>query len=117
MEAPTGAQILVAKQLRQVPIKLSTLSQLKERRGELIAIAQRHGAYDLRVFGSVVRAEEGLESDIDFLVHRGEHVSRWFPAGLIQDLERTLGRPVDVVTDQGLNPLLREQVLSEAVPL
>jgi predicted nucleotidyltransferase len=36
---------------------------------------------------------------------------------LIQDLERTLGRPVDVVTDQGLNPLLREQVLSEAVPL
>ena len=96
---------------------MNTLNQLKERRRELIAIAQRHGAYDLRVFGSVVSAEDGPESDIDFLVQRGERVSRWFPAGLIQDLERTLGRPVDVVTDQGLNPLLKEQVLREAVPL
>ncbi len=96
---------------------MNTLNQLKERRRELIAIAQRHGAYDLRIFGSVVRAEDGPESDIDFLVQRGERVSRWFPAGLIQDLERTLGRPVDVVTDQGLNPLLKEQVLREAVPL
>ena len=56
-------------------------------------------------------------SDIDLLVSPGPETSSWFPAGLILDLESLLGRRVDVVTEKGLNPHLREQVLREAVPL
>ena len=48
---------------------------------------------------------------------RGETVSRWFPAGLVLELQRELGREVDVVTETGLNPYLREHVLEEALPL
>ena len=63
-----------------------------------MAIAARHGAYNVRVFGSTVRGEAGPESDVDLLVDVGPTHSRWFPAGLILDLEELLGRGVDVVT-------------------
>lgn len=96
---------------------MDTLSLLKAKRSVVIQIAARHGAHDIRVFGSVVRGEDHLDSDIDLLVRRGETVGPWFPAGLILELERVLGRRVDVVTDTGLNPYLREHVLEEAVPL
>ena len=41
----------------------------------------------------------------------------WFPGGLVADLEQLLGRRVDIVTDNGLSPLIRDRVLREAVPL
>lgn len=96
---------------------MNTLSLLRKKRQEIIAIAARHGAYDIRVFGSAVRNEDRPDSDIDLLVKRGETVGPWFPAGLILELEKELGRHVDVVTDSGLNPYLREHVLKEAKPL
>ncbi|MBK8048770.1 MAG: nucleotidyltransferase family protein [Anaerolineales bacterium] len=86
-------------------------------RPTIVRIAAKHGAYDIRIFGSVVRGEDRPDSDIDLLVKRGEKVSPWFPAGLILELEKELGRQVDIVTDAGLNPLLRDRVLNEAVPL
>lgn len=69
------------------------------------------------VFGSVARGEESDESDIDLLITTGPRVSSWFPAGFILDLERLLGRHIDVVTKAGLNPLLRDKVLAEAIAL
>ena len=96
---------------------MDTLSLLRRKRQDILSIAARHGAYDVRVFGSVVREEDRPDSDIDLLVKRGETVGPWFPAGLILELERELGRHVDVVTDSGLNPYLREDVLREAMPL
>jgi len=95
----------------------NTLALLKERRQEIIDIAAKHGVYNVRVFGSVVRNEDRPDSDIDLLVSRGEKVSSWFPAGLILELEKELGRNIDVVTDKGLNPRLREHVLRDAVAL
>lgn len=80
-------------------------------------IAKKHGAYDIRIFGSVSRGEEKDGSDIDFLVKTEKKTSQWFPGGLIADLERILGRKVDVVTERGLNKLIRDHVLKEAVPL
>ncbi|GIK76150.1 MAG: nucleotidyltransferase [Chloroflexota bacterium] len=96
---------------------MDTISFLKEKRLIILRIAAKHGAYDIRVFGSVARGEDRPDSDIDLLVKRGEVVGPWFPAGLILELEKELGRRVDVVTESGLNPFLRNDVLQEAVPL
>lgn len=96
---------------------MDTLSLLKQRRDEILEIAAKHGVTNVRVFGSTVRGEDRPGSDIDLLVKRGAQISRWFPAGLISDLEKLLDRRVDVVTDTGLNPHLREHILHEAVPL
>jgi hypothetical protein len=90
---------------------------LNAKRDEIRSIAANHGAFNIRIFGSVVRGEDGPDSDIDFLIDAGPTTSSWFPAGLILDLEKILGRPVEVVTEKALHPYIREQVLREAIPL
>lgn len=95
-----------------------TLEQLiLGKRDEIQRIASKHGAYNIRVFGSMARGDAGPESDIDLLIDVGPTTSSWFPAGLVLDLESLLGRRVQVVTEKALNPELREHVLREAVPL
>jgi hypothetical protein len=95
-----------------------TLDQLlHEKRDDIQRIAARHGAYNLRVFGSVARGEAGPESDIDILIDVGPTTSSWFPTGLMLDLEDLLGRRVEVITEKALNPELRDHVLREAIPL
>ena len=96
---------------------MMTIDILQEKREDVLKVARRHGVTSIRVFGSVARGEESAESDIDLLVTTGPQVSAWFPAGLILDLEDLLGRHIDVVTESGLNPLLRDHVMGEAVPL
>ncbi len=90
---------------------------LHEKRDDICAIAAKHGAYNIRIFGSVVRGEAGSDSDIDLLIDAGPTTSSWFPAGLILDLEEILGRRVEVVTTKALNPYIRDQVLREAIAL
>lgn len=90
---------------------------IRAKRDEILRIADKHGARNVRVFGSVARGEARPESDVDFLIDAGPVTSSWFPAGLVVDLQDLLGRPVEVVTENGLNPLIRERVLEEAVPL
>jgi predicted nucleotidyltransferase len=90
---------------------------LAARRVEILAIATRHGAENLRVFGSVARGESDAESDIDFLVRLAPGRSLFDLGGLLSDLEALLGCHVDVVTETGLRPRIRERVLGEAVPL
>ncbi len=90
---------------------------LREKRDEIKRIAERHGASNVRVFGSVVRGDADPDSDIDLLVDAGPSTSSWFPAGLILELEEVLGRRVQVITEKGLNPYLRDHVLREAVAL
>lgn len=88
---------------------------LREKREQVLAIAAQHGAYNVRIFGSVVRGEDGPESDVDFLVdYDPERVTPWFPGGLLMDLEELLGCRVDVLTEGGISLLIREQVLAEA---
>jgi len=86
-------------------------------RDAIIAIAERHGARNVRVFGSFARGEATETSDVDFLVSTVEHTNPWFPAGLKPDLEQLLGRPADVVTEDGLHKLLRPRILNEAKAL
>lgn len=95
-----------------------TIKQLlHERQMDIQKVAAKHGAFNLRVFGSVVRGEEAEDSDIDFLVDTGQKTSPWFPGGLILELEEMLERPIEIVTEKGLNSLIRNQVMKEAIPL
>lgn len=97
---------------------MALLENLKEKREQVLEIAAKHGAFNVRVFGSVVRGEDTPDSDIDFLIdYDPEKVTPWFPGGLLMDLQDLLGRKVDVLTEQGISPLIREQVLAEAKPL
>lgn len=91
---------------------------LKEKRDQIIAIAAKHGANNLRVFGSVARGEADEKSDLDLLIdYSSEHRSPWFPLRLIRELESLLGCKVDIVTEQGLKDRIRKRVLGEARPL
>jgi uncharacterized protein len=90
---------------------------LEKHRTEILDLATRHGARNVRVFGSLARGEGREGSDLDLLVTLGEGRSLLDLVGLKQDLEDLVHRPVDVVTERALSPHLRERVLSEAVPL
>ena len=90
---------------------------LAERRDEILRIAARHGAYNIRVFGSMARGDAGPASDVDLLVDVRPDHSAFFPGGLVADLEDLLGRRVDVVEPAGLHWFLRDTILHEAVPL
>jgi len=90
---------------------------LKENREQVLMVAERCGANNIRVFGSVARGEADLGSDIDLLVCLEPGRSLMDLGGLLYDLQNLLGVSVDVVTEKGLRPRIREQVLREAVPL
>ncbi len=96
---------------------MNTDEILKLKRKEVLQIAARHGARNLRVFGSTVRGSSGPTSDIDLLVDVDSLHSPFFPGGLIVDLEELLGRKVDIVTEKSLHWYLRDRVLHEAIPL
>jgi predicted nucleotidyltransferase len=92
--------------------------QLQENRENILAIAAKHGAFNVRVFGSVARGEDTPESDIDLLIDYDiEKTTPWFPVGLIRDLENLLQTKVDVVTVEGLKSRIRDQVLQESINL
>jgi predicted nucleotidyltransferase len=96
---------------------MTTLELIRGKREEILRAAMRHGVTGIRLFGSVARGDARPDSDVDFLVETGAKTTPWFPAGLIVELEDMLGRRVDVVTQRGLNPDLRERVLAEAIQL
>lgn len=95
-----------------------TLNELlQEKREDILRLASRRGAFNVRVFGSVARGEADARSDIDFLVDMQPGRSLFDLGGLLMDLQDLLGRDVDVVTTRGLRERIREQVLKEAIPL
>ena len=96
---------------------MSALEVLRAKQFEIQSIAAKHGAGNLRVFGSVARGDARENSDIDLLIDIVGPTTPWFPGGLLTDLETALGRRVDIVIARSLHPLLRESVLKEAVPL
>jgi len=87
------------------------------KREQILGLARKHGVTGVRVFGSMARGDAGPQSDIDLLVEVGPDPSPWFPGGLVAELEELLGRRVQVVTERGLDDLLRDRVLEEAIPL
>jgi hypothetical protein len=89
---------------------------VESRRDQVLAIASRHHASRVRLFGSAARGEDGPDSDIDLLVDFDEDSSLFDLLRLSRDLEALLGRPVDVVSVGGLRS--RDQlILAESVDL
>ncbi len=90
---------------------------VRSNREQILRLAGRHGVTKVRVFGSMARGDAGPSSDVDLLVDVGVNASPWFPGGFVMDLEELLGRRVQVITERGLDELLRDHVLEEAVLL
>ena len=90
---------------------------LQEKREDILRIATKRGAINVRVFGSVARGEADSESDIDLLVDLEPGRSLFDLGGLLMDLQDLLGHKVGVVTERGLRERIRERVLREAKSL
>jgi hypothetical protein len=88
-----------------------------KQREQILALAAKYSASDVRIFGSVARGQADDLSDVDFLVNLEEGRSLFDLGGLLYELQRLLGRRVDVVTFDGLRPRIRDRVLKEAVQL
>ena len=101
---------------KTVPRK-SLLEQVRLHREEILASAQKNGARNVRIFGSVARREDTLESDIDLLVEMEPQRSLFDLVGFSQEVEEILGVKADVVSEKGLNPHLEKAILLQAVYL
>ncbi|REJ89693.1 MAG: nucleotidyltransferase [Planctomycetota bacterium] len=86
-------------------------------RRSILEIASRYGASNVRIFGSVARGEEDSQSDVDFLVDLAPDRSLLDLGGLLIELRELLSCRVDVATEAGLKPAVRQTVLREATPL
>jgi hypothetical protein len=97
---------------------MSLKDLIHENREKILEITANHGAFNVRLFGSVARGEETEDSDIDFLIDYDlEKISSWFPVGLVYDLEDLLGRKVDVVSTKSLHEFIKDRILAEAIML
>jgi predicted nucleotidyltransferase len=96
---------------------MTTLQAIQDQRQRLLAVAARHGARNLRVFGSVARGEADAASDLDLLVDLEPGRSLIDLGALLVELEALLGMRVDVVAEAGLRPAIRARILRTVVPL
>lgn len=87
------------------------------RRDDILQIAREHGGHDIRLFGSLVRGEQTMDSDVDFLIEMDENRSLLDLIAIKHALEDELGQKVDLVTKPALHRLIRDQILQEAVAL
>jgi hypothetical protein len=93
------------------------IDELRRRRDEIERIAARHGAKNVRVFGSIVRGQARRESDVDLLVDMEPGRSLLDLIRLELELEEALDCEVDALTSAGVSELLRDRILEEAVAL
>jgi hypothetical protein len=97
--------------------RMSVSDLLAEKRDEVVALAERHGAARVRLIGSVARGAERPDSDIDFLVDWEPWTSLLDCAALTMELEDLLGRKVDIASDGWIRPALRDSIYRDARPL
>ena len=90
---------------------------LKNNRDEILKIAAKQGARNICIFGSLARGEADEKSDVDFLVEMERGRSLLDMGGLLMDLQHLLGCKVDVVTEKGLRPRIKDRILREAIPV
>ena len=116
-DSPPEATIELAVRRLRTEAKTLDLATLRSMRVRILEICVAYGAHNVRVFGSVARAEATVASDVDLLVDFEDGRTLLDQAGVAQDLAELLERPVDVVTERGLKPAVRASVIVEAQPL
>jgi predicted nucleotidyltransferase len=94
-----------------------TKADIMKHRGQIMEIADRYGAFDIRLFGSVARGDTDEASDLDLIVRFQPNRSLLDHGGLLMELRELLGISVDVIDDQTMRPRFREQVMKDAIPL
>ena len=90
---------------------------LKGKRDKILRLAACYGAHNVRVFGSMARGEATASSDVDLLVTFDPGQSLMDHAGLELELEQLVGCRVEVASDRGLKPRVRQRILAEAISL
>ena len=90
---------------------------IENNRSKILALADRHGVRNVRVFGSMARGDADDTSDVDLLVSLPPDKTGLALGGLLMDVQDLLQRRVEVVTERGLHSDLRDRVLKEAQPL
>jgi predicted nucleotidyltransferase len=94
------------------------LDEIRAKRTEILAIAERCGLTDIKIFGSVARGEERPDSDVDFLVTADpKNIKGIETFGFPSDVAALIGRKVDMVFEKGLRPTVRKYVIKDMVPL
>jgi len=92
--------------------RTASLEDLRRRRSEILEVARRRKASNVRVFGSVARGQGGANSDVDLLVTMDSEATLVDLIGLEQDLQLLLGRRIDVLTDDAVRPGMMRTVES-----
>ena len=90
---------------------------IQDKKDQVLALAARHGASNVRIFGSVANGTADKDSDIDFLVDLETGRSLFDLGGLLMDLQQLFGRKVDVVTENGLHWYIKDRIINEATPI
>jgi hypothetical protein len=96
---------------------MGTAEIIGKQKDQILALAAKRGAFNVRVFGSVARGEANPDSDVDFLVDMEDGRSLFDLGGLLYDLQNLLHRKVDIVTEAALHWYIKDRVLKEAKPL
>jgi predicted nucleotidyltransferase len=96
---------------------MMTLETLRTLRKEILFLAERYKAEDIRIFGSVARGEACETSDVDMLVHFRPDASLFDLIGLQQDTADLIHTKVDIVSDEALSPYLAKRIMAEAILL
>ncbi|MHC4324759.1 MAG: nucleotidyltransferase family protein [Planctomycetota bacterium] len=90
---------------------------ITDKKEQILVLAAKYGASNIRVFGSVANGTANADSDIDFLVDMEKDRSLFDMGGLLMDLQELFGRKVDVVTENGLHWYIKNRIISEAKPI
>lgn len=93
------------------------LERLRAQKADIVTVAVKYGASNIRVFGSVARGEANEQSDIDLLVDLEPGRSLIDHIGLMQDLADLLGRSVEVATPSTLHERIKDRVMQDVIPL
>jgi predicted nucleotidyltransferase len=102
---------------RRAATKARSVPTIEDLRSPILRITRKHGARNIRVFGSFARNEQRARSDVDLLVDLPKGATLLDQAGLIIELEESLHRRVDVLTYGGISRYLRDRILAESRPL
>lgn len=90
---------------------------IQDRKEQILSLAAKYGASNVRIFGSVANGTADENSDIDFLVDLEKGRSLFDLGGLLMALQGLFNRKVDVVTENGLHWYIKERIISEAKPI